>query len=446
MGIAEGRRSPAPGVRGRSSPPISTCSFDGCPSGAEQTYRAVATRLPEGRASLLGPFQVWGSRRDDPNDIVPHEHRRDLRGLSVFEAWVNNSQRARRRHAGHPHDSRRRRENSPLSRRLHEVARQRRRGRSEALMGGQRAVVSQPGHHRPQHRGHGHRDAGLDEGEVPGPSRGRLRSRPTRSTRRNGPRTIRSRRLRTVCPTTRSGRPGRSWRSPTRRFVPSSRRVNTARRPRIGSPRPSSNGGTGSAGRSLRACYRSTASASSANALEFDDLNVTYGFAPPRDYTVEWHGFDNAKDVFLDRLGTGPALPRACRRRRRILRCGAHLMRAMRPCRSTCSSGSALTASTSSDWIARGPARSSRCRRHPCARTVSVFTDLSPQQRALFETYVTGYNASQGQPVHARRRLRPAHDLRADDVLRRDARAHEYTADRCAGRVARNSARSHRVD
>ena len=63
----------------------------GVPVGPGQTYRAVATRLPEGRGSLLGPFQVWGTRRDDPNDIVPHEHRRDLRGLSVFEAWVNNA-------------------------------------------------------------------------------------------------------------------------------------------------------------------------------------------------------------------------------------------------------------------------------------------------------------------------------------------------------------------
>ena len=70
---------------------ISTCSFGECPSGTGQTFRAVATRLPEGRGSLLGPFQIWGVRRDDPNDTVPHEHRRDLRGLSVFEAWVNNA-------------------------------------------------------------------------------------------------------------------------------------------------------------------------------------------------------------------------------------------------------------------------------------------------------------------------------------------------------------------
>jgi hypothetical protein len=56
-----------------------------------KTYRAVATRLPESREALLGPYQYWGTRSDDPNDTVPHEHRRDLRGLYVFSAWLNNS-------------------------------------------------------------------------------------------------------------------------------------------------------------------------------------------------------------------------------------------------------------------------------------------------------------------------------------------------------------------
>ncbi|HSF17859.1 MAG TPA: hypothetical protein VLK65_20130 [Vicinamibacteria bacterium] len=54
-------------------------------------YRAVATRVPGDWAGLLGPYQVYGERSDDPNDIVPHEHRRDLRGLFVFCAWLNHN-------------------------------------------------------------------------------------------------------------------------------------------------------------------------------------------------------------------------------------------------------------------------------------------------------------------------------------------------------------------
>lgn len=49
-------------------------------------FRAVASRLVEG--DLLGPFRYHGTRSDDPNDVFPHEHRRDLRGLYVFCAWL----------------------------------------------------------------------------------------------------------------------------------------------------------------------------------------------------------------------------------------------------------------------------------------------------------------------------------------------------------------------
>jgi hypothetical protein len=51
------------------------------------TYRVIAGRLLPGK--ILGGFQYHGTRPDDPNDLVPHEHRRELRALRVFGAWTN---------------------------------------------------------------------------------------------------------------------------------------------------------------------------------------------------------------------------------------------------------------------------------------------------------------------------------------------------------------------
>jgi hypothetical protein len=54
---------------------------------SDGTYRVIAGRLLPGK--ILGGYHYEGTRPDDPNDVVPHEHRRSLRALRVFGAWTN---------------------------------------------------------------------------------------------------------------------------------------------------------------------------------------------------------------------------------------------------------------------------------------------------------------------------------------------------------------------
>jgi len=47
----------------------------------------VASKALPGKP--IGRIRFYGTRPDDPNDIVEHEHRRELRGYGVFAAWLN---------------------------------------------------------------------------------------------------------------------------------------------------------------------------------------------------------------------------------------------------------------------------------------------------------------------------------------------------------------------
>jgi len=50
-------------------------------------YRAISSKFLPGRP--VGPFDYKATREDDPNDVVKHQHRRELRGLKVFAEWIN---------------------------------------------------------------------------------------------------------------------------------------------------------------------------------------------------------------------------------------------------------------------------------------------------------------------------------------------------------------------
>lgn len=56
------------------------------PDGA---VRLIASEALPGKP--LGSFRYEKTRPDDPNDTIPHDRRRDLRGLHVFAAWLNHT-------------------------------------------------------------------------------------------------------------------------------------------------------------------------------------------------------------------------------------------------------------------------------------------------------------------------------------------------------------------
>jgi hypothetical protein len=54
---------------------------------AEGEWLAISSKFLTG--APLGPFNYRGRRKDDPNDKIKHENRRELRGFYVLAAWLN---------------------------------------------------------------------------------------------------------------------------------------------------------------------------------------------------------------------------------------------------------------------------------------------------------------------------------------------------------------------
>jgi hypothetical protein len=59
------------------------------PRTSDGKYRALASLWLAGKS--LGPWRFEGRRSDDPNDIIDHEHRRELRGMRLLAAWTGHA-------------------------------------------------------------------------------------------------------------------------------------------------------------------------------------------------------------------------------------------------------------------------------------------------------------------------------------------------------------------
>ena len=180
--------------------------------------------------------------------------------------------------------------------------------------------------------------------------------------------------------------------------------------------------------------------------LEFDDLAVTYGFSTPRTYTIEWYGFDNARNAILDQSGTGPTVPSSVQ----ALATGAYVAARV-------SAGNAdmrvevFLRKGANGFEVVGlertwPGKVISIPPPPPRADRRVFADLSMAQRGLFDTFAKAYNGSRGTQYLVRGSVRQTHDLRADHLLWGHARVDEHAAHRHAGSLAGIGDRSDRVN
>jgi len=61
------------------------------PRNSEGEVRALASKFVDGIP--VGQWAFKGTRSDDPNDRVAHEHRREIRGMRILSSWLNDTDR-----------------------------------------------------------------------------------------------------------------------------------------------------------------------------------------------------------------------------------------------------------------------------------------------------------------------------------------------------------------
>jgi len=374
--------------------------FKAVPEGPGRTYRAVATRIPEGRAALLGPYQMWGTRSDDPNDTVPHEHRRDLRGMFVFAAWLNFSY-AR---AVTTQDIVAAVDGVP---RIRHYVVDLTRSLGSSMFNGSKLVWEGNETVLPSRGAIGKTIAGLgltapawmreENSDLPEvgafgsntfdpeawttadplpPFVNRLPDDTFWAARQVMAFTDEE--IRAIVQTGQYSKPAEDW--ITGALI--------ERRNRIGRTY---------FGRVLPLDHIRV----QGNTLVFDDLGVSSGFASPRTYTITWSKFDNAKDAMLEAIGTGADVPDAAR----AFPAGSYVAARIH------AGAQAMNVTVYLRRQADGFHVVGIDRSWPGKHVVTLppaphadrraYADLAPRQQELFQTYVDNYNETRGKQYTA---------------------------------------------
>ena len=280
------------------------------PRDKEGRYRALASLPVEGE--VLGPFRYFGTRKDDPNDVVEHQNRRDLRGLYVFAAWLNHTDTKSINSMDTLVEEGGVRLHSPLPDRLRRHPRQRQLRSQESRA---RATSTSTTSSRPPGSSSlwaSTRPAGCAPISRPFLPRATSSTRSLRSVALEEQ--LSQSRLRAAHARRHLlGREEGRCSSPTKRSAPLSppRQYTRPEGRRAGSPAASSSGATKSdAPSSSRLPLDNFAVRD--GTLMFDDLAVKHGYAEQRQYYDPWSSFDNAANRKSPIAGaTGPAVPRS---------------------------------------------------------------------------------------------------------------------------------------